>query len=150
VQIRKNVNRYCGVRTYFQLRKARSNLTSDRSYGRVACQIASRRACFLTPCQPLIFLRSAQMVTNQKVLSNRASGKSRVSRVGSIMTALSIALQKGGTRTLLSSIICEGLCPLSSAKVLTHFRSYFKEGMMLGWIVKGETFRNCFFGKSYV
>jgi hypothetical protein len=42
------------------------------------------------------------MVTNQKVLSNRASGKSRLYGVRSIMTAVSIASQKGGA--LLSSL----------------------------------------------
>ena len=51
----------------------------------------------LTLFQLLVFLRSVQMATNQKVLSNRASDKSRVSGVGSIVTAVSIAFQKGGT-----------------------------------------------------
>ena len=55
---------------------------------------------FLTLFQPLVFLRSVQMVTNQKVLSNRASDKSRVSRVGSIVTAVISAFQKGGGRLL--------------------------------------------------
>ena len=52
---------------------------------------------FLTLFQLLVFLRSVQMVTNQKVLSNRASDKSRVCGKGSIVTAVSIAFQKGGT-----------------------------------------------------
>ena len=52
----------------------------------------------LTLFQLLVFLRSVQMATNQKVLSNRASDKSRVSRVGSIVIAVSRAFQKGGGR----------------------------------------------------
>jgi hypothetical protein len=44
-----------------------------------------------------VFFKIGEMVTNQKVLSNRASDKSRLFGVGSIMTAVSIALQKGGT-----------------------------------------------------
>ena len=64
-------------------------------------------SCLLTLFQLLVFLRSVQMVTNQKVLSNRASDKSRVSRVGSIVIAVSRAFQKGGGR-LLSE---QGLAP---------------------------------------
>jgi hypothetical protein len=56
----------------------------------------------LTLFQLLVFLRrrSVQMVTNQKVLSNRASdkSKSRVCGKGSIVTAVRIAFQKGGGR----------------------------------------------------
>ena len=61
----------------------------------------------LTLFQLLVFLRSVQMVTNQKVPSKRASDKSRVSRVGSIVIAVSRAFQKGGGR-LLSE---QGLAP---------------------------------------
>jgi hypothetical protein len=47
-----------------------------------------------------VFFKIGEMVTNQKVLSNQASDKSRVSRVGSIITAVSRAFQKGGGRLL--------------------------------------------------
>jgi hypothetical protein len=45
------------------------------------------------------------MVTNQKVLSNRASNKSRVHRVGSIMTAVLSAFPE----RWYTPVICEGL-----------------------------------------
>jgi hypothetical protein len=61
----------------------------------------------LTLFQLLVFLRSVQMATNQKVLSNRASDKCRVCGVGSIVIAVSRAFQKGGGR-LLSE---QGLAP---------------------------------------
>ena len=51
----------------------------------------------LTLFRRAVFFKIGEMATNQKVLSNRASDKSRVSRVGSIVAAVSIAFQKGGT-----------------------------------------------------
>jgi hypothetical protein len=54
-----------------------------------------------------VFFKIGEMVANQNVLSNRASDKSRVSRVGSIVIAVSRAFQKGGGR-LLSE---QGLAP---------------------------------------
>ena len=59
-----------------------------------------------------VFFKIGEMVTNQKVLSNRASDKSRVSRVGSIVIAVSRAFQKGGGRLpseqVLALYIAEG------------------------------------------
>ena len=56
-----------------------------------------------------VFFKIGEMVTNQKVLSNRASDKSRVSR---IVIAVSRAFQKGGGRLpseqVLALYIAEG------------------------------------------
>ena len=77
------------------------------------CLLCCQSGSFiLTLFQLLVFLRSVQMATNQKVLSNRASDKSRVSRVGSIVIAVSRAFQKGGGRLpseqVLALYIAEG------------------------------------------
>ena len=61
----------------------------------------------LTLFQPAVFFKIGEMVTNQKVLSNRASDKSRVCGKGSIITAVSIAFQKGGGRHISE----QGLAP---------------------------------------
>ena len=68
---------------------------NSRSIGRNSLKLFLE---VLTLFQLLVFLRSVQMATNQKVLSNRASDKSRVCGKGSIITAVSIAFQKGGGR----------------------------------------------------
>ena len=70
-------------------------------------QIVASSVERLTLFRRAVFFKIGEMATNQKVLSNRASDKSRVSRVGSIVIAVSRAFQKGGG-LLLSE---QGLAP---------------------------------------